>query len=87
MADGLPVFRYRLDGVEVREHFEPVNPGPGIVRTFEVGRTEGPVWFPATDAASGVKAVSKDGTWEGGALKIPGGDRVKFSVTLVPESR
>jgi hypothetical protein len=79
LVDRAPEFLYLVDGIEVRERVTAAPEGPGLVRSYRLGRVEGDVWF-----LGGPGATSPAGPFQDGALRLSGGPSPSFSVTLRP---
>jgi mono/diheme cytochrome c family protein len=76
LVDKIPVFRYQVDGVSIRQKITPVEKGLGLVMTFECG--EGELWY-VSEEEEGVRITPP------GKFKVT--DR-KFTVTIqVDESK
>ena len=80
---GYPEFFYLVDGVEVRELITPEPDGRGLVRRFELGPVENPVWFAAGEEGSGVTFEASAGTWDGARLKLTSDQARRFTITML----
>jgi azurin len=88
LTDGLPTFRYTLDGHPVTEtitagthtadHVEP------LVRTFTINSNGQTVHF-VTAPNSGVTFTSSAGEWNHGTLTLTPDQARRFTVTLTPK--
>lgn len=83
MVDGLPEFRYRLDGVEVRELIQATPDGVGVVRRFRIGPVAGPVFYVSAPG-DGATETASAGKWSGRVLRLAPAEASSFSITLTP---
>lgn len=49
LIEKIPVFRYEIDGLLVRQKITPAEKGLGLVMTFEFGEGAGDLWFVSED--------------------------------------
>ena len=80
--DGHPQFHYRVGDADVYERVVAANGNQGIVRQFTISRVSGRAWF-LTEATEDLEVTSSLGPPVDGALEIPEGIDVRFSVTIV----
>ncbi len=80
-VDGEPQFRYRVDGVEVRERITPVTDGSGLVRHFRVPDVDAPVHFLA-ERHAGVAYSASAGNWSDQHLRLTPEQAKRFTVTM-----
>ena len=80
--EGRPEFRYRVNGVLIRELIREQHHG-GLTTEFSIEATDEPVMYVAegTEAASFASSV---GTFEEGRLLIDASSGATFSITLTP---
>jgi hypothetical protein len=81
LVDGLPEFRYTLDGVGVKQRIEPA-PARGLLCAFEMDETGSDVWLQAPSGVA-VAAGGKDLTPDAeGWVRIPSGALRRFEVRI-----
>jgi len=85
LADSFPQFKYRINGVDVKELILVRAAGPGITRRFNVD-TDMPVRF-VTDPKSGVEFESDKGEWKDGVLTLTPGEAKSFSVSIIDPTK
>ncbi len=82
-ADGVPTFRYRVDGHRV-EHTVTLRPeGPGLVQQFQLHDVNQPVWY-VTEEQQGARMASPAGSFENGTLRLSPEQARTFSVSVIP---
>lgn len=82
VEDGYPEFRYTADGVKVRELIKPHPKENGLVRTFEVGPVDEPLWFATGGDEAGVAFEASAGRWEGDLLRLAPREAQSFTITM-----
>lgn len=83
LIEGIPEFRYEIDGVAVREKIESSPDGAGLVRSFELDDWSEDVWFFAGAVDnSGVVVTSPDGDLSEGIMRVQGGETIRFQVNI-----
>ncbi len=79
VKDGLPVFRYTVDGRHVSEAYSPVGDGMGFVRSFTVA-TPSPLVLDLPEQ-SGVSITADKGKLAGGKLTLTPAEAAAFTLT------
>lgn len=82
MDDGTPEFHYTIDGVAVRELIRAHPNGIGLVREFEVGELDEPLWFVAGAEEGTVQVEASSGAWSGGQLRLSPAEAREFTITM-----
>lgn len=82
MEDGSPEFHYTIDGVTVREFIRARQDGVGLVREFEVGSLEEPLWFVTGVEDDAPQVEASKGTWSGGQLRLSPEEARDFTITV-----
>jgi mono/diheme cytochrome c family protein len=77
-----PEFFYDVDGIRVTERIVPTESGTGFRQEFLLARVEQPLWF-VVDLAQKVALSCTLGPVDGGAVRVPPGEDVRFSLTVL----
>jgi mono/diheme cytochrome c family protein len=85
LVQGVPEFRYHLDGVEVFERLEWNANHSGLVRHFELQGLEEEAWFYSGGSAVRVEGQRLEPA-SGGWVKLPRKIRLKFQVEIPLQS-
>ena len=83
---GYPEFHYTANGIKVRELVKPHPETSGLVRTFEVGPVEEPLWFATGGEDAGVTFEASAGTWKGNLLRLSPSEAREFTITMARHS-
>jgi plastocyanin len=82
IVNGYPVFKYKLDDVEVSERITPIIETAGFQRELIFSNLNKPLWFLKGDLDN-VQIDAKMGKWEGDYFKIkPGGEETALILTV-----
>ncbi len=79
---GVPVFRYDIGGAEVRDRFDPLADGKGLLRTIEV-RNAGEAWF-VPGSTTGMEIIGAQQDAPGRYRAAARGGVARFQVKILP---
>ena len=86
LEKGLPTFLYEVDGVAIQHRIGSNEKHLGLVHVVELDKVDGPVYFLAPEQ-NGIKVSASAGEREGQWLKFPGGNEVKFQISISVEEK
>src|SRR5262249_48667866 len=81
IVEGLPEFRYQVNGVEVQELIKTAPNKNGLDATFKIAGAKVPVFF-VCDPNGGAAVSSDAGSVTDGVLKVPPAKAKEFTITF-----
>lgn len=81
LIEGLPVFRYSIDGHKVREHITRLEGETAFVQRIEIEDPPDTVFF-VVDPSRGALFESSAGVWTDGVLELTADEARAFEITL-----
>jgi hypothetical protein len=84
LDQGVPVFRYEINGILVTEKVTATKDNRGLVREFTLTAPKADVTVLDPNAPA-VAATTSVGEFVNGRLRVPAAPTVRFTLTLVPK--
>lgn len=84
LANGLPIFRYRVGALEVEETIVPTADGKALARSFTLSGSSPPKQLHFT-ATPSVTYTSDDGAWNESILELTPNPAGRYTITITPQ--